>query len=141
MKGPEFTPDEHLAHGRHNETFLRYLTDSVLTRRSEFADWALVVVFYAALHYTKAAILRDNGKFSKQHRSSTHDSGYTVGHNDLVREYLPEVVAEYMEMFDLGHDARYRSYFAEPTNGLAEVKRQVSSLRKVKEACGVAGGG
>jgi hypothetical protein len=95
-----------------------------------------VVAFYSALHYTKAAILRDHGKFSKQHRSSSHDAGYTTGHNDLVRDYLPEIIVEYLEMFDLGHDARYRAYHAQPTDALAEVKRQVESLKKIKSVCG-----
>lgn len=76
MKVPEFTSEEHFDQALHNETFLRYLVDGVLTKRSEFADWALVVVFYAALHFTKGKILRDHRQVARTHRDTPQVSGH-----------------------------------------------------------------
>lgn len=138
MRKQEFSydPETHLKHAVHNETFLRHLNDSVLAKRGEFADWALVVAFYAALHYTKSAILRDHGMSVARHRGFDGDQGWQQGHTELVRDHLSSISGLYKHLSDLGHDARYRGYFMQPGNATAEVKRQTEALKKIKTACG-----
>jgi hypothetical protein len=104
-----------------------------------FADWALVVAFYAALHYTKAAILRDHNETSPTHVTRYDSRGVRyVGHNDLVREYLRAINTAYRDLFDLGLEARYRDYFKIPGNAVAEVRRQRKGLSNIKMTCGYA---
>jgi len=118
--------------------FLKYLVDTVLPSNGRFSDWALVVAFYAALHYTKGAILRDSGISVQQHKRYTDAHGtLREGHNDLVRYHIPSIATRYRDLFDLGHQARYRGFFRLPDNSLAEVKRQQRALRDIKLACGV----
>ena len=136
----QFTEHDHLQHARHNEAFLDHLIESVLESRSEFADWALVVCFYAALHYTKAALVRDLRMSATTHRSyEDAGGGDRKGHTDLVRIHLPALGAIYSEMFDLSQDARYRGFYKMPGHAVAEVKRQRRRLEDVKTACGYGG--
>lgn len=133
------TPREqdHLDQARQNESFLDYLIDTVLPSHPRFADWALVVTFYAALHYTKAAILRDHGDFAPHHISRYDQRGDRhVGHNDLVREHLLVVSIYYSDLFDLSQEARYRGYYKTPGDLVAEVRRQRKRLEDIKLACG-----
>jgi hypothetical protein len=93
-----YTEQDYLDHARHNERFLDYLIKSVLPSNSRYADWALVVCFYTALHYTKAAILRDHGDDVAHHVSYYRTGGdYHIGHNDLVREHLSAVKTAYRD--------------------------------------------
>lgn len=87
MKDPD--PQDHFDHAAHNERLLDVLENELLPRHPEFLDWAIVVTFYTALHYTKAALLRDHGLVSPRHRAY-HDAQDELhpGHNDLVREHF-----------------------------------------------------
>ncbi len=133
----EFTEQDHVDHARHNERFLDHLISQVLDENGQYGDWALVVTFCAALHYTKAAIVRDLRKSVTAHTSRMDAHGVVhEGHNDLVRTHLPVINTLYRELFDLGHDARYRGYYRMPGNAVAEVKRQRRNLDDIKTACG-----
>src|SRR3989304_4632789 len=46
----------HVDHAAHDERLLDILEHDLLPQHPEFLDWAIVVMFYAALHYTKAAL-------------------------------------------------------------------------------------
>lgn len=127
---------EHLDHARHNEKFLDHLIKVVLPSNPRFADWALVVVFYAALHYTKAAILRDHNEFAPHHVTHLRGDVPYRGHNDLVREHIPAIRTNYRELYELSQEARYRSFFKAPGDSVAEVRRTRQTLDDIKSACG-----
>jgi hypothetical protein len=128
--------EEYFQHGQHNEDFLKLLSTGVLRNQSQFTDWALVITFYAALHYTKSAILRDHGLFSDRH-ASYHEADGTryTGHNDLVREYLRPIHLVYRDLYDLSREARYRAFYKKPDSSMALLKRQADGLRLIKESC------
>ena len=84
------SPQTHFDHASHNERLVDILEHDLLPRNPEFLDWAIVVTFYAALHYTKAALIRDQGAFSPHHRGYRDGDGvFQEGHNDLVHRYFP----------------------------------------------------
>jgi hypothetical protein len=130
-----YTWRDHVEHARHNEAFLDRLTKD-LHRAPEWADWALVVTFYAALHYTKAAILRDHHLTVPRHTGHWVQGVWQSGHNDLVRQHLPRIKVQYKELFDAGHDARYRAYFKTSPKAVLEVARQRILLDQIKTECG-----
>jgi hypothetical protein len=133
---PAYSWRGHQAHAEHNQALLDYFIQQVLPRDPVFADWALVVCFYAALHYTKAAILRDHGVMVPKHRSGPGRGGkWELGHNDLVRTHLPQISAEYRDLFDIGVQARYEGFFKLGQNVLLEVVRQQAELAKIKAGC------
>lgn len=128
---------DHLDQARHNEALLDHFLTTVLPNHPDFADWALVVTFYAALHYTKAAIIRDHGEFAPHHITRFDSGGVRhPGHNDLVREHMPVLRSLYGDLFDLSQEARYRGYYRKPGDLVAEVKRQRVRLEDIKTACG-----
>src|SRR5437867_4128453 len=99
---PVFTWHDYQGHAEHNEVFLNFFINQVLKKEPGFADWAITVCFYAALHYTKAAILRDHGVAVIRHRSGLGKGGvWEEGHNVLVRKHLRAISPEYRDMFDL----------------------------------------
>ena len=137
MSHPRPTEADLLDHARHDEDFLDFLLAEVLPTNSRFADWALVAAFYSALHFTKAAILRDHNRHVTQHVGRTdHLGSFHAGHNDLVNDYLGIIKTTYRDMFDLGHEARYRGYYKLAGNATAEVQRKRKDLDKIKSACG-----
>jgi hypothetical protein len=133
------TPADHFEYARHHEEFLGYLSANVLNQHPEYADWALVVCFYAALHYTKGAILRDHNVSVERH-TRYRDEHHRVhdGHNELVREHLgKEISAKYQQLFGNGHDARYRGFFRKPNEARLEVALCMGLLDEIKAACDV----
>jgi HEPN domain-containing protein len=128
---------QHFDHAAHNERLLDLMVQEVLPKAPEFADWAMIVMFYAALHYTKGAILRDHALYVPRHRSFRDALGEVdTGHNDLVREHMGEEVATaYTELFDASQQARYRSFFTKSTEALNEVTLLRVQLQIVREAC------
>jgi hypothetical protein len=131
-----FTPQDHFDNAKHNEDFADYLIDRVFARNPEYADWAVVALAYAGLHYTKGAILRDHGATVTKHQGYTDQHGvHHDGHEDLVRAHLPAVIVEYLELFQAGHRARYRGTYRMPNDALLEVARLKALLATVKKAC------
>ena len=133
------TPADHFEYARHHEAFLDYLSTRVLNNEPRFADWALVVAFYAALHYTKGAILRDTGVHVERHRRYPDQSGtWHDGHNELVRQAFGSAIsAKYQQLFGNGHDARYRGFFRKPNEAKLEVARCRALLEEIKAVCDI----
>jgi hypothetical protein len=132
-------PQTHFDHAAHNESLLDILQDDLLPRNPEFLDWAIVVTFYAALHYTKAALLRDYQVFAPHHRGYRDANGaLQVGHNDLVHQFFPaDVRTSYKELFDRAQEARYRPFYKKQDS--LGSKQQLAlyrvHLETVKAAC------
>lgn len=136
MSNAQGSYQDHLDQAQHNEAFLDFLTANVLPSNSRFADWALVVTFYAALHYTKAAILRDHGRFAAKHKGHYDNKGeFHSGHNELVEDYLPQIKTRYRELFDLGQEARYRGFYKLAGDAMGVVRIQRRMLEDIKLAC------
>lgn len=131
--------DTHREHAEHNERLLDILEEAILPHHPEFLDWAIVVVFYAALHYTKYALLRDHGARAVSHRGHIDGAGAWVdGHNDLVRAHLPEDArVAYKELFDRAQEARYRPFFrkAQSLGAAQQLTLFRVHLETVKAAC------
>jgi hypothetical protein len=139
MPGPPFvyTWQDHADHGRHNEEFADLVIKTMLPKKPEYADWALVAIAYAALHYTKAAILRDTGLTSEKHVDYTDRANqFREGNETLVRQHLPTIAAKYKMVFQGGHEARYRGFFKKGGTAALEVARQRILLDEIKQACG-----
>jgi hypothetical protein len=106
-------PQVHFDHAAHNERLLDVLEGDLLPRHPEFLDWAIVVTFYAALHYTKAALIRDHHAFAPHHRGYRDEHGVLHdGNNDLVHQHFElDVRTAYKELFDRAQEARYRPLY------------------------------
>ncbi len=137
MRVKAHSPSDHFEYGRHHEAFLDYLIAQVLNREPQFADWALVVAFYSALHYTKGAILRDHGVHTERHARYEDKNGvWHDGHNDLVRQFFgPAISAKYQQLFGAGHEARYRGFYRKPNEAKLEVARHKALLDEIKIVC------
>lgn len=131
----------HYEHAQHNEQLLDYLTKHVIPQRPDFFDWAIVIMQYAAFHYTKAKILRDHSKSAVIHRSRRTESGDIdeQGHNELVSDCLGEDVGvAYRELYFRGQEARYRPFYtkaSDPKRALQELALQRAHLDTVRDAC------
>lgn len=132
-------PQVHFDHAAHNERLLEVLETEVLPRFPEFFDWAIVVVFYAALHYVQGALLRDHQEVARAHRSYADEFGQkAVGLNELVRRYFDRDVRDaYLELFDRGQEARYRWFYRKATqqNWKSQLALYRVQLETIKAAC------
>ena len=88
------TKDEHLAKAEGNAAFALSLPLGNQTK----IDWALVVLFYAALHYVEA-YLSTIGQHLRSH--TTRDNA--VGRDPNLRK----VYSEYQDLKYYGYNARY----------------------------------
>jgi len=90
---------QHVQKAKHNEDFLEYVSKN---SGNEYFDWQITIVFYAALHYTKA--------YLKHHGKHSGDS-----HEEIAKAILPknnplfndEVYVLYKEMYRSSRDSRY----------------------------------
>lgn len=139
MGSKAHTPSDHFEYAQHHEAFLDYLMAKVLNNDPQFADWALVVAFYAALHYTKGAILRDHDVHVERHARYEDKNGvWHDGHNDLVRQHLGGgISAKYQQLFGGGHEARYRGFYRKPNEARLEVLRHKALLDEIKAVCDI----
>lgn len=132
-------PQVHFDHAAHNERLLEVLEEEVLPRFPEFFDWAIVVVFYAALHYVQGALLRDYQEVARAHRSYANEIGHkATGLNELVRRYFDRDVRDaYLELFDRGQEARYRWFYRKATqqNWKSQLALYRVQLETIKAAC------
>lgn len=91
----------HISKAERNEDFYR----SYKLLSSKFNEWAIVVLFYSAMHYVDAVLSRD----------TTLPDEWRDPQNHKVRNFaisqcseLDAVASKYLVLFDRGWDARYR---------------------------------
>jgi hypothetical protein len=130
----------HFDQAAHNEKLVDHFVNDILPRNPEFADWTITVMFYAAVHYTKGALLRDHGLLAYTHRSHRDEHGAVhEGHNELVRQYLGvDVSIAYRELFDRSQEARYRPYrrkFGTVNEALNAINLLRVHLATIRDAC------
>ncbi len=106
--------NEHLAKSEHNEG----LADALATK-TQYFDWAVTVLFYAALHYVDAVLS------ASRTDPLSHEQRHTaMGVNDTLRRIFPE----YRSLETMSRNARY---FALPigANDWKSVKDDFDILR------------
>jgi hypothetical protein len=86
------TGSTHLAQAARNKTLALAIVD-------DYPDWAVVVLFYAALHLVDAYLARSN-----VHPRSQGDWGIYVD-----RSSLRSIAASYHQLQDRSRDARYNA--------------------------------
>ena len=129
---------QHLATARHHEELAEVLILDVIPSRPQMFDWALIAIFYAAMHYAAAALIRDTGSAPEQHASSYKGGVRVQGMADAVSEnYGTGVAPAYHNLSNLGWEARYRALYLTQTNWVdaIEVLRDAQTkLEIVKQA-------
>ena len=116
------TKEEHLAKAKGNAAFALSLPLENQTR----IDWALIVLFYAALHYVEA-YLSTIGQHLRSH--TTRDNA--VGRDSNLRK----VYSEYQDLKYYGYNARYEVCGFKPADvtntaatGFAAIKARIKPL-------------
>lgn len=94
----------HFETAKHNEDWVALLERDVLPLDPSFLDWAIVGLFYSALHYASGAIMRDHGEAATGHKELL----------ELIRQHLPHEVASYKNLFDHSYQARYFHFWKRP---------------------------
>lgn len=92
------TREQHLGQARHNERFLTTFDLSV----SPYLDWAVTVIFYAALHYLRALAAR----YGFISISSYVDEDRTFARLSVLRRNAG-IYADYRQLKDDSRAARY----------------------------------
>lgn len=81
-----------------------------LHRSTEFADWALVALYYSALHHVDA-VLANDPELPKDERHPRKHSGLehgSRGRNQLVRSQMPpKIKRAYRQLEELSRRTRY----------------------------------
>jgi uncharacterized protein (UPF0332 family) len=104
---------EHISKAERNEKFADTVSNTA------YLDWAVTILFYAALHYVDAILA-----VSGIHPDSHSQRGDAMGTNAT----LSSVRAEYRILETLSQNARYRSMKIDGFD-LKEAKDQFSTLR------------
>jgi len=105
---------DYFAQAAHNEQVLDALLKMLVPQQPGYADWALVVAFYAGLHYAGGALLKDHNERPVRH--ATHrdpaTGGLIRGRADLVSfHYGKDAAVAYHALYDLGTQARYQPLY------------------------------
>jgi hypothetical protein len=142
MRRPPLSEADHIAQGKHNEMLLDMLIEHVLPLYPQAFDWALIVMFYAALHYASACLLRDTGECPEQHTSFYDKQTQTrvLGMADSVsRTYGTAVAPSYFVLYDRGWEARYRGLYVTQTRAqdaldlIAAHRKHLETIKKAKK--------
>lgn len=104
---------EHISKAEHNEK----LADTI--GKTAYLDWAVTIIFYAALHYADAILA-----VSAVHPETHRERNNAIGTNAT----LLKIRAEYRILETLSRNARYRSMKIEPAD-LQEAQNNFSVLR------------
>jgi hypothetical protein len=110
---------DHLLKAEGNESFATTITPESQPK----IDWALVVLFYAAVHYIEAYLA---AQFNMHVRSHTTRDGW-VGRDSTLRRTFNE----YQHLKFYGYNARYEMFgftaadVADATTDLAKVKANI----------------
>ena len=111
--------DEHLVKAEGNEQFAASLTHENQTK----IDWALVVMFYSAVHYIEAYLAVQFGIHVRSH--NTRDNSVARDSN------LRTIYSSYQHLKYYGYNARYEVFgfsardIQDATKDLADVKAKV----------------
>ena len=92
------TEEEHLTQAQHNNQFLATFDLAV----SPYLDWAVTVIFYAALHYVR--VLAARSRFTNI--SSYADMDRVFERLDVFRR-REDVYVDYRQLKDDSREARY----------------------------------
>ncbi len=104
---------------KHNEEFVEYLNQS-----NKFPDWAIVGIFYSALHYMNLFL-------TKQYDVEINSISSHVTRNTFIRKNCPMKIAkQYNILYDLSRTARYQ--YIDVSNQLEYTR---SCYKKLKEYC------
>lgn len=140
MVAPVGAADMH-AHARHIEAVLdAYLP--LVDQAPARADWAMVLMFYAGLHWASGSLLKDHNERPTKHGSRRAPDGEMVhGVADLVSlHYGKEAAVAYHSLYDLGKQARYQPLyrtFTDLGNTRNVLAVQRFSLEQLKSELGI----
>jgi uncharacterized protein (UPF0332 family) len=107
------TKPEHISKAERNEKFAETVS------KTAYLDWAVTIIFYAALHYVDA-ILAVSGIHPDNH--TQRDAA--IGTNETLRIVRPE----YRLLETVSQNARYRAMKIEAAD-LAEAQKNFTTLR------------
>jgi uncharacterized protein (UPF0332 family) len=104
---------DHISKAEHNEKLAETIG------KTAYLDWAVTIIFYAALHYVDAILAA-----SVVHPETHSERNDAIGTNATLMKIRPE----YRTLETLSRNARYRSMKIEPTD-LQEAQNNFSVLR------------
>jgi hypothetical protein len=115
------SPDEHRSWAERNERFF----ESIDGTESEWSDWAMTALFYAAVHEVQAFFLK--------HKAELAASSFTVPDSHkcvklVLRTLWPSLAASYASLLDQSYRARYKCRLYSESNLQAAVV-QLGMLR------------
>lgn len=100
----------HLERAKHNKKASDFLA-------SQFVDWAVISLFYSALHYVQSS-LADESSLGKDERHPRKHSGNEIGcrgTNQLVAAMYPQINTQYRSLMEMSHRTRYDVHTLGPT--------------------------
>lgn len=92
----------HLARAKSNKDVFDFL-------ENDHPDWALVTLFYSALHYVHSSLADEPNlpKDERHPRAHTSMQPGARGCNQLVHAMYPSIATAYMSLQELSHRTRY----------------------------------
>jgi hypothetical protein len=112
---------QHLAQAGHNEAFL----ESLDLRTTPYLDWAMTIIFYAALHYIRGLLAR----YQVTNISSYGEMDKAFNRLILLRQN-PGIHTDYRQLKDDSRAARYNMW--SPAYGDI-VDFRAGELRRIRE--------
>jgi len=91
----------HISKAKRNERFYRKYD----LHTSTFNEWAVIVLFYASMHYVDAVLSQDTSLSEELRDPEDH---YTRKRAVSQCRNLVPIVVDYLTLYDRSRDARYR---------------------------------
>jgi hypothetical protein len=97
------TIPEYLEQAAHNSAFAQFIRQN----KSECLDWSATCLFYAAVHYINAYLVKTGRAIPRRHTG--YDPKKRPGRTNIVQQdpQLSAIYPEYRHLDDESRDARY----------------------------------
>ena len=120
------TPADYVQQAAHNAALAGYLR----ANKIEYLDWAATCLFYAAVHYVNAYLIKFNIVIPRRHRGSEPKN--KPGRLNIVQQdsTLKTIYSNYRHLDDESRDARYE--LKKPSSDDYD-KFLVGQLQKIKD--------
>lgn len=84
---------------------------------SEFEDWAVIALFYSALHYVQSSLADEPDLLKDERHPRKHSSNEpgNRGTNQLVADLYPSISIQYRSLMEMSHRTRYDAAKLGPT--------------------------
>jgi hypothetical protein len=118
---------DYVQQAAHNTDLAEYLR----ANKTECLDWAVTCLFYAAVHYVNAYLVKAHIPIPRKHRAAPAEAARRPGRLNIVQQdpALSSIYRNYRHLDDESRDARYELRKPSPADYDNRLRPQLERIR------------